>query len=96
MNPRRVSENGRMVDWSKCPLLESVPDRCHGAWTFKDSRFMIYIVFDNLAAGLSVREIVDVFGGVTEEQIVALLEYVSQSLHDEADAALKHDGNPGP
>jgi hypothetical protein len=29
------------LDWSNCPDVESVPDRCGGAWVVKDSRVMV-------------------------------------------------------
>ena len=36
-----------MIDWSKCPDVESVPDRCGGAWVVKGSRVMVECILDN-------------------------------------------------
>jgi uncharacterized protein (DUF433 family) len=49
-----------MIDWSQCPDVESVPDRCGGAWVVKDSRVMVQGILDN-AADASADEIADMF-----------------------------------
>ena len=67
------------LDWSQCPAVESVPDRRHGAWVFKDTRMPVATVFENLEAGASIEEIVEWFD-VTLEQIVAVLEFAARSL----------------
>ena len=67
------------LDWSKCPLVESVPGRLNGAWVFRDTRMPISAIFEDLAAGASIEEIIDQFD-VTREQINAVLEFVARSL----------------
>lgn len=67
------------LDWSHCPAVESVPDRVHGAWVFRDTRMPVALVFENLAAGMTVDEIMEQFD-VTREQINAVLEFTAQSL----------------
>jgi uncharacterized protein (DUF433 family) len=68
-----------VLDWSQCPAVESVPDRVHGAWVFRDTRMPVALVFENLADGMSVEEIMDVYD-VTREQITAVLEFAAQTL----------------
>jgi uncharacterized protein (DUF433 family) len=36
-----------MIDWTNCPDVESVPDRCSGAWVVKDSRVPVQGILDN-------------------------------------------------
>lgn len=36
-----------MIDWSKCPDAESVPDRCSGAWVVKRTRIPVQAILDN-------------------------------------------------
>jgi Protein of unknown function (DUF433) len=36
------------LDWSKCPAVESVPDRVGGAWVFKGTRLPVATVIENL------------------------------------------------
>ena len=67
------------LDWSQCPAVESVPGRVSGAWVLKDTRMPVAIIFDNLAAGMSVEEVMDEFD-VTREQITDVMEFVTQSL----------------
>lgn len=66
------------LDWSQCPAVESVPDRVHGAWVFRDTRMPVALVFENLEAGVNVDEIMEQFD-VTREQINAVLEFAARS-----------------
>jgi uncharacterized protein (DUF433 family) len=67
-----------MLDWSRCPAVESVPGRVSGAWVFKDTRLPVATVIENLE-DLSVDEVMEQFD-VTREQINAVLDFVAQSL----------------
>ena len=40
------------LDWSQCPVVESVPGKVSGAWVFKGTRTPVAIVFENLEDGL--------------------------------------------
>jgi uncharacterized protein (DUF433 family) len=46
-----------MIDWSQCPDVESVPDRCHGAPVVKGTRVMVQGILDNADEGCSAEEI---------------------------------------
>jgi uncharacterized protein (DUF433 family) len=48
-----------VLDWSQCPAVESTPDRVSGAWTFRDSRTPVKLVFENLEDGMTMEEIVE-------------------------------------
>jgi uncharacterized protein (DUF433 family) len=67
------------LDWSQCPVVESVPGKRSGAWVFKDTRMPVATVFENLEAGSSIEEIIEQFH-VTREQIQAVLEFAARSL----------------
>jgi uncharacterized protein (DUF433 family) len=67
------------LDWSQCPAVESVPGKVGGAWIFKHTRMPVQTIFENLEAGLSVKEITEVFD-VTEEEVKAVLHFATQSL----------------
>ena len=67
------------LDWSQCPAVESVPDRVHGAWVFRNTRMPVALVFENLADGMSIEEVIETFD-VTREQIRAVLEFAAQTL----------------
>jgi uncharacterized protein (DUF433 family) len=67
------------LDWSKCPVVESIPGKVSGAWVFKDTRMPVSIVFENLEAGATVDEIMAWFH-LTREQIVTVLEFTARSL----------------
>jgi len=65
------------LDWSQCPAVESVPGKRSGAWVFKDTRFPVATVFENLQ-DMSVDELIEEFG-VTREQVEAVLQFVADS-----------------
>ncbi|MBL8294202.1 MAG: DUF433 domain-containing protein [Bryobacterales bacterium] len=67
------------LDWSQCSAVESVPGKVSGAWVLKGTRMPVQTVFENLEAGLSVKEITEVFD-VTEEEVRAVLQFAAQSL----------------
>jgi uncharacterized protein (DUF433 family) len=67
------------LDWSECSAVESIPGKVSGAWVFRGTRMPVQTVFENLEAGLSVREITEVFD-VTPEEVNAVLHFASESL----------------
>jgi uncharacterized protein (DUF433 family) len=70
------------LDWSQCDAVESVPGKVSGAWVFKGTRMPVQTVFVNLAAGMSVKEITEVWD-VKAEEIEAVVNFVSASLEKE-------------
>jgi uncharacterized protein (DUF433 family) len=69
------------LDWSQCPAVESVPGKVSGAWVYKNTRMPVSIVFENLASGASIKDLIEWFG-VTQEQVVEVLEFAARSLED--------------
>ena len=69
-----------MTDWSKCPAVESVPDKVSGAWVFTGSRPPVYALFENLESGATVEEFMDWFAPVDEWKVRAVPRYVADSL----------------
>ncbi len=69
------------IDWSQCPGVESIPGKVSGAWLFKDTRLPVQTVFENLASGASIDEVMEWFD-VTREQIVTVFEFVARTLDE--------------
>ena len=67
------------LDWSQCSAVESVPGKVSGAWVLKGTRMPVQTIFENLEAGLSVKEITEVFDA-TEQEVKAVLHFATQSL----------------
>ncbi len=55
------------LDWSQCPVVESIPGRVSGAWVFRGTRLPVATVIENLE-NLSIEEVMEQFD-VTREQI---------------------------
>lgn len=68
------------LDWSQCPAVESIPGKVSGAWVLKGTRMPLPTIFENLEAGLSVKEITEVFD-VTEAEVTAVLLFATQRAH---------------
>ncbi len=54
-----------------------------GAWVFRGTRMPVQTVFDNLEAGMSINEIVEVFE-VTTDEVKAAIRFASESLAKDA------------
>jgi uncharacterized protein (DUF433 family) len=67
-----------LIDWSRCSVLESVPDKQDGAWVFRGTRVPVTAILRNLSE-LSVSELSQEFPTVKPEQIVELLDFISRS-----------------
>ncbi len=70
------------LDWSQCGAVESIPGKVSGAWTFRNSRTPVKVVFDNLEDGMTIDEIIEQYP-VSREEIKAVLEFASHSLDKE-------------
>ena len=68
------------LDWSQCPAVESVPGKVSGAWVFRGTRIPVAAVFENLEDGLTLTQIVEMFDGLVEDQVKAVLDFAAQSL----------------
>jgi uncharacterized protein (DUF433 family) len=76
-----------ILDWSKCPAVESVPDRRSGEWVLRNTRMPVKTVFENLE-DMSGEEVAEIYG-CRREQIATVLDFVVQSLaQPEIDARL--------
>ena len=74
----RFDDMTAALDWSQCPAVERVPGRVSGAWVLRDTRMPISVIFENLAYGSSIEEIIENYG-VTLGQVQAVLEFAAKS-----------------
>jgi uncharacterized protein (DUF433 family) len=68
-----------MMNWSACAAVERDPERVSGAWVFRGTRVPVAALFENLEDGVAVGEFVQLFPGVTLDQVRSALEHVAQS-----------------
>jgi uncharacterized protein (DUF433 family) len=68
------------LDWSQCPAVESVPGKVSGAWVFRDTRMPVSAVFENLEDGVTIDELIELYDGLTREQVEAVLDFAARSL----------------
>lgn len=67
------------LEWSQCPIVESIPGKVSGAWVLKGTRTPVQVLFENLEAGMSIDEVIEQFP-VTRKQIDDLMAFVARSL----------------
>jgi len=67
------------LDWSQCPAVESIPGKVSGAWTFRNSRTPVKLIFENLEDGMTIDEIIEQYP-VSREKIKAVLEFAAHSV----------------
>jgi uncharacterized protein (DUF433 family) len=70
------------LDWAQCPAVESIPGKVSGAWTFRNSRTPVKLIFENLEDGLTIDEIIEQYP-VSRDEIKAVLGFAAQSLDRE-------------
>jgi len=68
-----------MIDWGSCSAVERDPDRVSGAWVFRGTRVPVSALFENLEDGVSASQFVELFPGVTLDQVRAILEHAARS-----------------
>lgn len=68
-----------MIDWSSCPVVERKPGKVSGAWVFRGTRVPVAALFENLEDGVQVTTFVELFPGVTIDQVRAVLEHAARS-----------------
>jgi uncharacterized protein (DUF433 family) len=69
-----------VLDWSECNAVERKPEKCSGAWLFKDTRVPVRALFENLEGGASIDEFLEWFPGVTRDQVAIVLRHTERSL----------------
>ncbi len=70
-----------LLDWSQCPAVESVPGKVSGAWVLRGTRMPVATIFKNIEAGANIDEITQWYDGVTRQQVLAVVEFVTSSLN---------------
>jgi uncharacterized protein (DUF433 family) len=68
------------LDWSQCPVVESVPGKVSGAWVLKGTRMPVSAIFENIESGASIDDIMQWYEGLDREQIKAVIEFAVRSL----------------
>lgn len=65
------------LDWSNCPIVESIPGKVSGAWVFRGTRVPVSAIFENLKCS-SIDEVLENFH-VTRDQVQTVLDFAAQS-----------------
>lgn len=65
-------------------LFESKPDVVSGALVFKGTRIPVDALFENLAAGLSLDEVLEDFPGIGRQRAEAAILLAARQLHRDA------------
>lgn len=63
------------MNWHDYITVE--PKVCHGNACIKNTRIMVSVVLDNLAAGLSIEEILRSYPSLNRESILAAVSYAA-------------------
>jgi uncharacterized protein (DUF433 family) len=71
------------LDWSQCEAVESVPGKMSGAWVLKGTRMPVSAIFENIAGGASIDDLMAWFDGLDREQVTAVIEFAARSLEKE-------------
>ena len=64
------------MNWQDYIVVD--PDVCHGKACIKGTRIHVSVVLDNLAAGLSVEEILKSYPALNSEAVQAAIAYAAE------------------
>jgi uncharacterized protein (DUF433 family) len=64
------------MNWQDYIIVD--PTVCHGKACFKGTRIMVSVILDNLAAGLSLDEILSSYPSLSREAIQAAMTYAAE------------------
>ncbi len=64
------------MDWRNYITVD--PEICHGKACIKGTRIMVSVILDNLAAGLSINEILHSYPTLTLEAVQAAISYAAE------------------
>jgi uncharacterized protein (DUF433 family) len=67
-------------DWRERISVD--PSICHGKPCIRGTRIFISVILDNLAAGISVEEILASYPSLKREDIMAALAYAAELAHE--------------
>ena len=72
-----------MRHWDTCSGVERDPEKMSGARVFKNTRLPLSTLYEHLADGATIKDIVEWFPGVKEEQLSAVLKHDAETLRKE-------------
>lgn len=70
-----------MTDWQE--RIVSDPAICHGKPTVRGTRVMVSVILDNLADGLSPREIIEEYPPLELQDVQAAVAYAAELAREE-------------
>ena len=60
--------------------LRACQERFGGVWVFKNTRMPVSVVFENLEDGVTIDELIELYDGLTRDQVEAGLDFAARSL----------------
>ena len=63
------------MDWRD--YIEVDPEICHGQACIKGTRIMVSVILDNLAAGMTTEQTVELYPSLSPESIQAAISYAA-------------------
>lgn len=71
-----MSAHPQIVNWQERISVD--PRVCHGKACIRGTRIMVSVILDNLAAGLTSKEIITSYPQITPEDVGAALAYAAE------------------
>ena len=68
------------LDWSQCEAVETVPGKMSGAWVLRGTRMPVSAIFENIATGANIDDLMEWFDGLDRDQVKAVIEFAARSL----------------
>jgi uncharacterized protein (DUF433 family) len=69
-----VIDDPRQVDWTQCPLVESIPGEVSGAPVLRGTRMPVQTIVDDYDAGMLPADIAEVWD-ISLKEVLDILDY---------------------
>ncbi len=63
------------MNWQEYITVD--PDVCHGKACIRGTRIMVYVILDNLAAGLDLEKVLQSYPSLSREAVQAAMTYAA-------------------
>lgn len=70
-----------MIDWTL--HIESDPEKLFGKPVIKNTRIPVDLIFEKLAVGDTIEDLIDAYPGITRDDITACLMFAADSIKNE-------------
>ncbi len=68
------------LNWALCSSVEQSDNKVSGVLVFRNTRVPVKALFENLESGATIDDFIEWFPGVSQDQVITVLQFAEKSL----------------